>query len=353
MIYFCLNKSGILDPLLESLYEKYFTTCVVYWNSGEKDKVKDAPFFSDKWLLVIDARDLINKENSKLLENRHVDILCEVSSEDEFNKAFSYCDRVISEFCINCEKTKSRLMKDWDLSKDKFELLMENFQKKQYLSSYKVSEKYLSTYIKWYLFTREGNQYGEKTDMSNGERWRRASELELAPLQALNLQSLTKLVHGNESRLLTVLNLVGIDILDINFLMESGEYFPKPKYVTINNFPLYLFSNDKRKKKDILNLVYKYRGNTRILKKSILDFCDTFEILSRAFSSGELSIKNRDNWFSSRGYELGITSEFKGKLWWICINNISLERIYVIKNKMQKNSFDVYKYIVELCRKEL
>ena len=353
MIYFCLNKSGLLDPLIETLYEKYFNTCVVFWNQDAKDKIKRAPFFSDKWLLVIDARDLLSKENKFILENRFVDILCEVSTDDEFNKVFVHCDSVIDEFCTLCSKTSNRLMKDWNVSKEELEQLLEHFKKMKYLNSYKLSEKYLETYVKWFLFTREGNQYGSKEKMTSGERWQRAVDLELTPVEDLNLKYLTKLIKGNEARLLTALNLMGLDILNLEFLMNSEEYFPKPKYVTVNNFPLYLFSKDRRKKKEIMNIVYSYRHNPGLLKRSLLDFCDTFEQIYKAFSCGELSVKNRDSWFSSKGYELKINSNFKATLWWRCVNTISLERIYIIRSNLSKSSFKVYEYTVELCRKEL
>lgn len=353
MIYYVNNKSSILDPIIEALHDKYFKTCVVYWGVDAKERIKQPPFFSDRWLLVIEARDLLDKENKKVLTNRFVDIMVDVSTEDEFNKVFSYAENVISEHCIELSKSLTKYSKEWNIPKEEVEEVIENFQKKKYFNSYKVSDKYLETYIKWFLFTREGNQYGIKENLPSGERWQRASEMQLQAVNELNLKSLVKLVRGNESRLLTVLNLVGSDILSLNFIRNSSEYFTKPKYVTVNNFPLYLFAKDKRKKKEILNLVYSYSYNVGLLKKSILEFCDTFEIIYTAFSRGELSIKNKDDWFSNKGYELKINSSFKANLWWRCVNTMSLEKIYIVRDKINKDSFKTYEYIVGLCRKEL
>lgn len=350
MIYYCLNKSGILDPLLENLYDSYLATCVVYWNKSVSDKISQAPFFSDKWLLVINSKDIMDKNNRSILENKYVDIICEVSSEDEIAKVNFYCMEVFDEM----EKNSVKNVKKWDVSREEYDKLMEDFRKVKVLSSYKVTENYLKTYIKWWLFTREGNQYGCKNSkLTPGQRWQKAKELEFDAATTLNLSYLAELIKRNESKLLTVLNLVGLDILSAKFLMNSEEYFPKPKYVTVNNFPLYLFSKDKKKKKDIMNIVYSYRNNVGVLRKSILEWCNTFEEIHKSFVCGELSVKNKDDWFSNNGYNLGINSSFKAKLWWYCINSISLEKVTIIKNNLLGSSFKTYSYIVNLCRREL
>lgn len=353
MIYFCLNRSGLLDPVLENIQDKY-PACVVYWNGTAWDKIKQAPFFSDKWLLIISGNDLLLKENAKVLENRFNDIVCEVSSQDELNKVVIYAMSHLEEYCLDSNKLCSRLTASWEVDKQEFDEILSDMQNFKVISAYKLDNNYFKTYIKWWLFTREGNQYGENTkDLTPGQRWIKAKEMELNTLLELNLDYLSNLVKGNEGNLLTALNLLGIDILNTQFLLENKEYFPKVKYVTVNNFPLYLFANDRQKKKEILNLVYSYRHNFNLLKKSLLNWCETFEKIHKAFSCGELSVKTKDTWFSSQGYALGINSSFKAKLWWKCVNNISLERIYILRAMLDKSQTSGYAYLVNLCRKEL
>ena len=357
MIYFCLNKSGLLDPILETLYEKYLNSCVVHWGEVTKEKIKQAPFFSDKWLVVITAKDLILKENVGILKNIYVDILCEVSTDEELMKTYTYCSNEIEDFVSNCNKAKRATMGQWKVDDTEFDEIIDCFTQFKSISSYKLPDSYVKTYIKWWLFTREGNVYGKNycinldKDCGARERWLRAGSTVLNPLEESRLSFIAKTAKGNESSLLSVLNLVGIEILGSEFISKIDEYFPKPKYITVSNFPLYLFSGQKKKKKEIFNLVYSYRGHVTTLSRSIINWCNTFTRLYEEYASGKLNLRNKDDWFDKNGFDLKINSKFKFGLWWQCINSISLETVKSIEYKMHKDSFEVYKSIVELCRK--
>ena len=354
MLYIILNKFGILDPVVENLYDKYFTTCVVYWNKDINNKIDQAPFFSDKWLVVTSVQEFLSKECKPLIYNRFCDIVCEVSTMEEISKVTLYFEEVSGDYALDLSKSAVKYMKEWGLGKDEFKELLYNFQNKKVISSYKVDEKYIQAYIKWWLFTREGNQYGHVDKKLNlSQRWKLACDLKLDVRSEYMIEAISGKAKGNEKELKNTLSLLGIDILNRDFLSKIDEYFPKPVYLTTKNFPLHLFSRNSKKRKEILNLLYKFSHSPSTLTNSVIDWCNLFEKIHLDFVNGKLSSKNKDSWFLDVGIGLGINTEFKFKMWWVCLNTISIERVYVIKEKMQGSSFTGYKYLIDLCRKEL
>lgn len=354
MIYYLINKSGLLDPILERIYDRY-PQCVITWGDVAKQKIKQEPFFSNRWLLNVSLEDLTKDNIPSILENRFVDVIVNINTNEELLKCHEKCSSAVDDLIDRIEKSRTKYEKNWDITKEELDKLVENFKEIKVLSTYNLKNEYIVQYIKWWLYTRNGHQYGDSSykSIDIGEAWGKANEIQLTPWDELNLQKVANAARKSQSNLLSLLNLYGDKIMKEDFVKDLDIHFPKPKYVTIGNMPLYLFIRYSKKRREIMNIVYDNRFNVGRLKKSFYEFIDTFEKVHYDFRTGKLSVKNKDAWLQSRGIALKINSKFKLESWFKIVNTYSLERMLVIKEELNKEDSEVYFYIVNLIRRLL
>lgn len=325
MIYIFQNIGCLLDPVEDILKENYLGNSILYFSEENLNTaVKSEPFFSDKWLLVASSKDVRSSEvKSKILGCEYVDVLVHVDFKEDMTNTYEEFTKEINEIRkAALEKRKYNSFLSKRCSEDEKVYYLEKHLEVKMYSSYNLTEQYLTNYIIKYVYGLES--------------LKQASAFVLDSYSKSNLLKIVDRVKGNESKIKSLIDLYGRDLLRHEFIADIEEFLPKPKYINAYNFPLQVFSGNTRKRRDIYNIYYNYSGRPNVLYKTMMSFFEQYEKIYQEYISGKLCPQTKLKWYQQKGKEFKITSQYKFEQWWKILQTISLERITMFKYSLMK-----------------
>ena len=341
MIYIFQNVGCLLDPVEDILKENYIGNSVLHFSETNLSTVlKSEPFFSDKWLLIASAKDVRSSDvKAKLLGCEYIDLLIHVDyKEDLINTAEAFVKEIneIKKAASENRKYNNFLSKKFT-EEEKTNYLEKHLDLRMY-SSYNLTQDYIKNFIVKYMF--------------HLDTLKQAQRYVLDSYSKSNLLKIVDRTRGNESKIKSLIDLYGADLLRHEFIADIEEFLPKPKYVNAYNFPLQVFSGNMKKRRDVYNIYYNYSEKPKVLYKTLMEFFDQYEKIYGEYISGRLSVQTKLKWYQQKGKEFKITSEYKFEQWWKILETISLERItmfkYALTNAKELGNVQLLNKIVEI-----
>lgn len=332
MIYNIFDKGGVMQPFIDNIIQRYPRAAVKYvdkkWDSVT---TLSRPFFSPRWLIVIQDINITKKSIHELLGNPYLDLLI---LTEKFEKLSTVRTLVVDEIVHITDAIKQSVAYNKYLStllhksKNKQAMNAEldayamQTQLQQY-SVYDVSDEYLERYTYWLIEGKPDFKTVRITNRTDDEQ--------------TIVHKILPCLRGNESQYTTLVSLAGKSILNPVIAVAIMQALPRQPRVIASSLPMHFFLTDIAYKRDVINCMYKFRKQPKVLNKHFEKFFDTFFELYKEYQSGRLSLQNKKVWYAENGAKYKIWSEYTFERWFTLITRYSYERMFMFKEGLNRS----------------
>lgn len=339
MVYLFLNRSKILNPLIEEVKTKYPSDShIIYTDPMNKSIFGTEPFWDNKWLLLVSGLKQLKKDFMHLiLCSDKVDTLIEVSTQQIYNDIVSDFIKEKSEIELRDKNSKYNYFMENPHSKEEIQEYL-NDLKLYSVSAYKMGEEYYERYCKYILLYNTMNI-----------SWEDSKEIMLDGEANIVIKYLASKLQGNADYITGILELAQPENLTLDLLNSLNDNIKEKEFITVYNYPIFGLSRTYNRQKEIQKVLYKC--STSSVVKQFKEFLKSYEKVYTEYINGNFNKFNVSKFIKAKGRELKITSDFMAKEWLGCLTQFSYERYLITCNYVNNKDISTiskYNYIVNL-----